>query len=263
MVSPYLSTPVASPCSAVCHCTGRNSTLLMTRSSWAFLKWLCRSFSDTLRKSSTVSTGGGTETEQNHFGLHTFAQPSNSIWMTSSSKLWIMLQKGCSKCIHVFLTDLIGHKDLLIILWQVFVTEQESLDDYVKWFADTCSIDKEIPCIPSTLTTLHHAPEPQVTHRANPVHHKHQMVHLRHLSWGRKGSNSHEVALPKKNTVTRVEINQRTLVLTIRDFIMIIIYAPLDHSGPRLAILCGAPLIWHSRRLELHDHLEKMAKHNA
>lgn len=67
----------------------------------------------------------------------------------------------------------------------------------------------------------------------------------------------------KKNTVTRVEINQRTLVLTIRDFIMIIIYAPLDHSGPCLAILCGAPLIWHSRRLELHDHLEKMAKHNA
>lgn len=52
---PHLSTPVASPCRAVCHWTGRNSTLLMACSSSGFLKWLCSSFSDTLRKSSTES----------------------------------------------------------------------------------------------------------------------------------------------------------------------------------------------------------------
>lgn len=54
--SPHLSTPVASPCRAVCHWTGRNSTLLMACSSSDFLKWLCSSLSDTLRKSSTEST---------------------------------------------------------------------------------------------------------------------------------------------------------------------------------------------------------------
>lgn len=54
--SPHLSTPVASPCRAVCHWTGRNSTLLMAWSSSDFLKWLCSSFSDTLRKSSTENT---------------------------------------------------------------------------------------------------------------------------------------------------------------------------------------------------------------
>lgn len=52
----YLSTPVASPCRAVCQCTGRNSTRLIKWSSRDFLKWLCSNFKDTLRKSSTVKT---------------------------------------------------------------------------------------------------------------------------------------------------------------------------------------------------------------
>lgn len=51
----HLSTPVASPWRAVCHWTGRNSTRLMACSSSDFLKWLCSSFSETLRKSSTGS----------------------------------------------------------------------------------------------------------------------------------------------------------------------------------------------------------------
>lgn len=48
----------------------------------------------------------------------------------------------------------------------------------------------------------------------------------------------------------------RALVLTIRDFIMIVIYTPLDNSGSGLPILGGAPFIWHSRRLELNNHLQ-------
>ena len=46
-----------------------------------------------------------------------------------------------------------------------------------------------------TLTTLHHAPEPQVTHRANPMHHEHQMVNRRHFSW--RGGNPNELTLHK------------------------------------------------------------------
>lgn len=52
--STHLSTPVASPCRALCQWTGRNSTLLTLRSSKDFLKWACNSFRETVLKSSTA-----------------------------------------------------------------------------------------------------------------------------------------------------------------------------------------------------------------
>lgn len=35
------------------------------------------------------------------------------------------------------------------------------------------------------LTTLDHAPKPQVTHGTNSVNHEHKMVHLGELTWKR------------------------------------------------------------------------------
>lgn len=51
--------------------------------------------------------------------------------------------------------------------------------------------------------------------------------------------------IKQKATNMLADTYRATGLLTIRDFIMVIIHTPLHHSGPCLTVLCCAPLIRH------------------